>query len=69
MSTKKTTGQILREARLKKGLIHKKLAAQTGIFWNTIAKIKRNEQTPKFSTAKKLAQALEIDIRELPIDE
>lgn len=68
MNNNKTIGQILREARAKKGLTQTKLANKTGIYWNTIAKIEGDKQKPKFSTIKKLAEELDIDIRKLPTD-
>lgn len=62
MSTKKTAGQIFKEARLKKGWTQVELAEKAGIHWNTVAKIERNEQKPEFDTIKGLTKALGLKL-------
>lgn len=62
----KTAGKIILEARLRKGLTQVELANKTGIYANTIAKIERDVQKPKFSTLKKLAEALDLNLSDIP---
>jgi transcriptional regulator with XRE-family HTH domain len=57
----KPLGQILKEARLKKGLTQLEAATKAGVYPNTYAKIERGEQNPSISTVKKLAKVLAID--------
>ena len=58
MSINKSAGQIFKEARVKKGLTQIELAKESGVYWNTIAKIERGIQVPKSETSEKLAKVL-----------
>lgn len=62
----RTIGAIFKEARLNKGLTQAEVAKKASINWNTLAKIERGEQKPKFSTIKKIARILEISVDSLP---
>lgn len=66
--TKKTRGQIFKEARLKMSLTQGEVAKKANINPNTYAKIERDEQTPQFSTIKSLATVLKINIKDIPSD-
>lgn len=61
MSTQKTAGQILREARLKKDLTQVEVADKAGIHPNTYAKIERGENKPSPESIKKLIKVLDIE--------
>lgn len=61
MSKMKTPAQILKEARLKKGLTQVELAAKAGIHSNSYAKIERGESKPSPESIKKLIRVLDID--------
>lgn len=61
-----TTGKVLKEARLKKGLTQGELAEKSGIHPNTYARIERDEQEPGFETVKKLAKALGLKLEDIP---
>lgn len=61
-----TTGKVLKEARLKRGLTQGELAEKAGIHPNTYAKIERDEQEPSFETAKKLAKVLGVKLEDIP---
>lgn len=62
----RTTGKVLKEARLKCGLTQGELAEKAGIHPNTYAKIERDEQEPSFETAKKLAKVLGLKLEDIP---
>ena len=64
MSSK--TGQVLKDARISKGLTQLQLAKKAGIYPNTYAKIERGEQDPSFATVKKLAKVLDLDLSDIP---
>ena len=66
MNKKKNSGHIIKSARLRVGLTQVELADKIGLHPNTIARIERDVQKPTFSTAKKLANALNLDIKEIP---
>lgn len=66
MSKAKTPGEIFKEARLKKGWTQVQVAERAGLHWNTVAKIEREQQKPDFSTIKKLARVLNINISTIP---
>lgn len=66
MSTHKTPGEILKEARLKKGWTQEELAQKAGLGKNTYPKIERDESTPSTESIKKLIRALEIDSSKVP---
>jgi transcriptional regulator with XRE-family HTH domain len=62
----KTTGTVLKEARLKTGLTQVELAEKAGVHINTYARIERDEQEPTFDTVKKLTKALGISLEDIP---
>lgn len=62
----KTTGTVLKEARLKLGFTQVELAEKAGVHINTYARIERDEQEPTFDTVKKLAKALGLGLDEIP---
>ena len=62
----KTAAQIFKEARRQQGLTQVEVAKKAGIYPNTYALIERGLQKPTFSTVKKLAKALDIDISDIP---
>lgn len=64
--SKKTTGSVLKEARLKAGLTQLELAEKAGVHINTYARIERDEQEPTFDTVKRLAKALDIKLEDIP---
>jgi len=63
----KSTGRIFKQSRLKKHLTQVEVAEKAGIHVNTYARIERGDQKPTFSTIKKLAKLLEIDIENIPV--
>jgi DNA-binding XRE family transcriptional regulator len=66
MSTNKSAAQLFKDARLKKGLTRVELANKAGVYTNTYYKIERGEQKPSYPNIKKLAKALDLDIKEIP---
>ena len=62
----KTAGRIFKKARKDLGLTQVELADKIGVHPNTIARIERGVQKPTFATAKKLAKALNLDMKDLP---
>jgi HTH-type transcriptional regulator/antitoxin HipB len=59
-------GQVFKDGRIAKGLTQLQLAKKAGIYPNTYAKIERGEQDPSFATVKKLAKALDLDLKDIP---
>jgi transcriptional regulator with XRE-family HTH domain len=64
--SKQTTGSVLKNARLERGLTQLELADKAGIHPNTYAKIERDEQEPSFDTVKRLAKVLKIRLEDIP---
>ena len=64
--SKKTTGQVLKEARLARKLTQAEVAEKSGIYPNSYAKIERDEQEPSFATIKKLAKTLDLNLEDIP---
>lgn len=62
MNENKTLGQILYEAREKKGLTQAEVAKKAGIEANSYARIERDTQKPKVSTLEGLSKALGIKL-------
>ena len=62
----KSSGQLFKEARLKKGLIQVEVASKAGIHINTYTRIERGEQEPSFATIKKLAKVLDVKLEDIP---
>lgn len=62
----RTTGTVLKDARLKQGLTQLEVSEKAGIHPNTYAKIERDEQEPSFETIKKLANVLGLKLEDIP---
>lgn len=60
-----TTGQFIKEQRLKKGMTQEDLAAKTDISARTIQRIENDEVDPRVYTLQNIAIALEIDFEVL----
>ena len=58
-------GERLRQLREERALRQEDLAALAGVGKNTINRLERNKTEPHMTTVRKLAQALEVDPREL----
>ena len=56
-----TTGQLIKELRLKKGITQEDLAAKTDISVRTIQRIESGEVDPRAYTLQSIAAALEVD--------
>ena len=59
------TGERLRQLREERALRQEDLAELAGVGKNTINRIERNRTEPHMTTVRKLAEALEVDPREL----
>lgn len=66
MNKKFTTGEVLKQARIKKNLTQIEVAEKAQIHPNTYAKIERDEQDPSFATIKNLAKVLDVNISDIP---
>lgn len=66
MSTSKTAGQILRAARLKKGLTQVEVGMKAGLGKNTYPKIERGVSRPSPESIKELIRVLDIDSSKIP---
>lgn len=66
MGKKLTAGEMFKHARLLKGLTQADVAEKAEIHQNTYAKIERDEQEASFSTAKRLALVLGLDLKDIP---
>ena len=55
----------IKEIRTKKGLTQKQLSELSGVSSSYIGDLERNEKIPSIITICKLANALEVDIKEL----
>lgn len=60
-----TTGERIRLARQKAGLTQKELGSQLGISYVGISMWEAGKRHPKFATLEKMANALQIDVKEL----
>ena len=60
-----TIGERIREARRKRLMTQDVLAATAGISQKQLSKIENDEVDPRFSTLRKLADALGVEPREL----
>ena len=58
-------GERLKEERLRNGWSQKDLARESGINVDTISGIETGQHGPRPSTLRKLAEALDIEVREL----
>lgn len=62
----KTLSEIIKKARIKKGISQRELSRQTGIDNNTIAKIENgSRRKPNPLSLKKLAFVLNLELSEL----
>ena len=66
MSKARTPGEILKEARLAKGLTQDELAKKAGLGKNTYPKIERDISRPDSSSIKKLLKVLDIKPSDIP---
>lgn len=62
---KKTIGQLVKDAREKAGLSQRELARQSGVPQPNLSRIEADLQEPSISTLRALADALQIDYRDL----
>lgn len=60
-----TTGQRIKEARIKAGVTQAELAKKLGTPYQSVSKWERDERNPRFDTLKRIASALDINISEL----
>ncbi len=60
-----TTGQLIKELRLKKGITQEDLAAKTDISVRTIQRIESGDVDPRAYTLQSIAAALEVDFEVL----
>jgi len=67
MSKRLSAGEMFKHARLLKGLTQLEVAEKARIHKNTYAKIERGEQDASFSTVKKLAKVLGLDLNDIPV--
>ena len=65
MKASKTTGEILREKREKKGLLLRQVAAMLDIDTAILSKIERSERKASKEQIIKLAEILELDEEDL----
>lgn len=61
-------GELIRNARIRKGLTQSDLAYKLGITPTGIVQWEQNRRNPKLETRKKIANALDIDITELMLE-
>jgi len=66
MNKAKTPGEILREARLKKGWTQVEVAKKAGLGDNTYPKIERGINKPSPESIKRLIKVLDIDSSKVP---
>ena len=60
-----TTGQFIKEQRLRKGFTQDDLAAKTDLTARTIQRIENNDVVPRSYTLQSIAQALDVDFDSL----
>jgi transcriptional regulator with XRE-family HTH domain len=58
-------GAALREARLRRKLTQERLAERSGLTYKAIGEIERGDGNPRLTTMDRLAEALDVDLREL----
>ena len=63
-----TTGELIRDARKKKGLTQKELGERLGISDVSIAQWENGLRNPRLETRQKLAKALDMDVTALMSD-
>jgi transcriptional regulator with XRE-family HTH domain len=64
-----TTGQLIKELRLKKGITQEDLASMTDISVRTIQRIESGEVDPRAFTLQSIASALDVDYATLAMNE
>jgi transcriptional regulator with XRE-family HTH domain len=64
MTNSLTTGQLIRNLRIQKGMTQEDLAAKTRISARTIQRIENGEVEPRVFTLQTIASALEVDFKE-----
>lgn len=62
----KTTGTVLKEARIKLGFTQLELANKAGVHINTYARVERDVQEPSFDTVKRLVKVLDLKLEDIP---
>lgn len=62
---KKRFGEQLRGLRIAKNLTQEKLSASVGVSVEFLSNMERGINAPSFQTLEKLAQSLEIPVKEL----
>jgi len=67
MQTLETIGQLVRRLRKEQGLPLRKIAAKLDLDPSTLSKIERGDRFPGKDLIKRIAQAFDIDERELLI--
>ena len=60
-----TTGERIREARMRAGLTQADLARKLGISYQSIGQWERNGRNPKYETMQKIAEALGLTMNDL----
>jgi transcriptional regulator with XRE-family HTH domain len=63
-----TTGESIKEKRLRLGFTQSGLSQLTGITTRTIQRIENNEVAPSLYSLKKIGEALQIDLLEQPFE-
>lgn len=61
----KNTGNRIRKTREKQDLVQRELAEKAGVPVRTIGRIERGEVDVRLGTLKKIADALELTVRDL----
>lgn len=70
MCSKKTTGERIREARIRGGLTQKQVAERLGLnSYQSVAQWESGKRNPKINTLLKLAEILGYDILDIQIPE
>lgn len=59
------SGERLRAARRRRALTLRELSDITGVGYDTISRIETGQQQPRISTARKLAEALGVEVADL----
>ncbi len=65
MQTMVLIGEEVKMWRMRRAMTQTELAEKAGVGINTIVRIERNQTQPRPPTIRKLAEALEIDPKEL----
>ncbi len=68
MNVKVDAGK-LRDIRRQRALERRELAERSGVHWTTIARLELGQGTMRLSTARRIAEALDVDPAEIAGDE